>query len=173
MAIKESDLLYVWRQGDKGYKTEYKDLKSDVLGGIVVHDGVYVGDSEPSDPFEGDLWWNPDAEEMRIYVAKDTEGVVTALGVRAGGSGYTAASDVPTFNGHGNDLTVTIAVDAFKQISSATVSNGGHGYKVGDVVNPVQDGGSFGALQVQTVNTVATGSWQVAGYNLSNLPDAD
>ena len=169
MTIQPDDLLFVSR-GGAGFKTEYATIKGDILGS--VRDGCHVGDTPLDDPFEGDLWWNPSSQEMRVWVTTVTEGVVTSLGVRSGGSGYTAASDVPTFNGHGYDLLVTLNVDGFNQITSASPSSGGHGYKLGDMIQPIQSPGFGGSLQVTGVNSEPTGSWQVAGYNLSNLEEA-
>ena len=160
MALQSTDLFYVQR-GDDGHKIEYSDLQSDLVGSIDIHDGVYVGSTTPTDPYEGDLWWNPDTEQLKIYVASLTEGIVTSLGVRSGGSNYSAASGVPTVNGHGDDLTVTLVVDSFNQIASATPTNGGHGYKVGDLINPVQSPGFGGSLQVTGVNSAPTGSWEL------------
>ena len=169
MTIQSNDLLYISR-GGSGFKTEYSTIKGDILN--EIHSGCHVGDTAPADPYEGDLWWNPDLQEMRVWVTSLTEGIVTTLGVRSGGSGYSAAEGVPVEGGHGDDLTVKLNVDGFGQISSAQVTTGGHGYKSGDVVIPVQGGASFGSLQITGVNSAPTGSWQVAGYNLSNLPEA-
>ena len=169
MTIQPDDLLFISR-GGSGFQTEYATIKNDVLSN--VHSGCYVGSDEPDDPFEGDLWWNPGLQEMRVWVTTLTEGVVTSLGVRSVGGNYTGASNVPTINGHGDDLTVTLNVDGFKQIASAQPDNGGHGYKMGDLINPIQSPGFGGSLQVTGVNAEPTGNWQVAGYNLSNLDEA-
>lgn len=169
MTIQPDDLLFVSR-GGSGFQTEYATIKNDVLSN--VHNGCHVGDTAPADPYEGDLWWNPDLQEMRVWVTSLTEGVVTGFGTRSGGSNYTAGNDIPVEGGHGDDLTVTLNVDAFGQIASANPDNGGHGYKTGDVVFPTAPPGFGGSLQVTSINSEPTGSWQVAGYNLSNLPEA-
>ena len=171
MTIQPDDLLYISR-GGSGFKTEYASIKGDILNEISSG-GCHVGDTAPDDPYEGDLWWNPDLQEMRVWVTSVTEGIVTGLGVRGGGTGYSAAEGVPAEGGHGNDLTVKLNVDGFGQITSAQVTNGGHGYNSDDLVLPNQHDASFGTLQVQTINSAPTGSWQVAGYNLSNLPEAN
>jgi hypothetical protein len=170
MTIQPDDLLFVSR-GGSGFQTEYATIKSDILNNF--HSGCHVGDDPPEDPYEGDLWWNPTNQEMRVWVTDVTEGVVTSLGVRSGGSNYTTASSVPTINGHGYDLEVTLNVDQFGQIASASPSSPGHGYKTGDLINPVQPPGFGGSLQVTSINSEPTGSWQVAGYQLSNLEEAD
>jgi hypothetical protein len=169
MTIQPDDLLYVCRNGS-GFQTEYSTIKGDILNNVRT--GCHVGDDPIDDPYEGDLWWNPTNQEMRVWVTDVTEGVVTSLGVRSGGSNYTTASNVPTINGHGYDLEVTLNVDQFGQIASASPSSPGHGYKAGDLINPVQPPGFGGSLQVTSVNSEPTGSWQVAGYQLSNLDEA-
>jgi hypothetical protein len=168
MTIQPDDLLFVSRGGN-GFKTEYATIKGDILS--TVRDGCHVGDDPIDDPYEGDLWWNPTNQEMRVWVTDVTEGVVTSLGVRSGGSNYTTASNVPTVNGHGYDLEVTLNVDGFGQIASAQPSSPGHGYKLGDLINPVQSPGFGGSLQVTSINSEPTGSWQVAGYQLSSLTE--
>lgn len=169
MTIEADDLLFISR-GGTGFKTGYSTIKGDILN--EIHSGCHVGDTAPADPYEGDLWWNPDLQEMRVWVTSLTEGIVTTLGVRDGGSGYSAAEGVPVQGGRGYDLTVKLNVDGFRQISSAQVTTGGHGYQSGDLIVPIQSGASFATLIVTAVNSAPTGSWQVAGYNLSNLPEA-
>ena len=164
MALQDTDLFYVQR-GTDGFKIEYAQLQNNIQ--LAIESGAHVGDSAPDDPKEGDLWWNPDLEEFRVYVTGETTGVVTALGVRQGGSGYSAATGLETFGGHGVDLTVDITVN-FDQVQTASPNNGGHGYDVGDVIFITGGGHANASLQVQTVNSVATGEWQLVNGKLTH-----
>lgn len=119
----------------------------------------YVGTTEPPAPLhEGDLWWNPDTDQFKVYVQGATDGVVDTLGVVRGGSGYSNATGLSTSGGNGFGLTVDIEVDAYTQISRAIVNDGGHGYASGDEV--YVDGGN-GILRVTGVTSVATGSFDL------------
>jgi hypothetical protein len=158
MSFNADDLFLVNRNGTS-FKTEYTALQNSILS-VIERGGCHVGDTAPADPSEGDLWWNPDNQQFRVYVATETDGVVTALGVQRAGDGYSDVT-VDTLGGTGVGLTATLTTN-FGQIQSAAVANGGHGYTQGDVItiDPTVGFGN-GVLIVQTVNTVATGEWQL------------
>jgi len=154
-----TDDLFLVNRGGTSFKTEYIALQNSILS-VIERGGCHVGDTAPADPHEGDLWWNPDNQQFRVYVATETDGVVTALGVQRVGDGYSDAT-VATVGGTGVGLTATLTTN-FGQIQSAAVADGGHGYTQGDVISIDPTIGFGNAILIaQTVNSVPTGEWQL------------
>lgn len=83
---------------------------------------------------------------------------VTAVGT-AKGTGYTNAVSIPTTtNGAGNGAIISILTDGNGGLVSASVVSGGVSYATGDIVFPVQVGGSNGYFIVtSTTAGVITG----------------
>lgn len=154
-----TDDLFLVNRGGTSFKTEYIALQNSILS-VIERGGCHVGDTAPADPHEGDLWWNPDNQEFRVYVATETAGVITTLTVNRGGNGYTA-KDVDLVGGTGVDGKATLLVSS-GVITGATVADGGHGYTAGDIVSidPTEGFGNA-ILNVATVNSVPTGEWQL------------
>ncbi len=80
------------------------------------------------------------------------DGVVLTFGTPAAsdGTGYTTASGLATTGGSGSGCTVSITASG-GAITAATVTSGGTGYKIGDVLTVVQSGGAAGTLTVATI----------------------
>jgi hypothetical protein len=164
-----TDDLFLVNRGGTSFKTEYITLQNSILS-VIERNACHVGDTAPADPHEGDLWWNPDNEEFRVYVATETDGVITTLTVNRGGNGYTA-KDVALVGGNGVDGKATLLVSS-GVITGATVADGGHGYTAGDLVSidPTEGFGNA-ILNVATVNSVPTGEWQLVNGKLT-YPEA-
>ena len=75
-----------------------------------------------------------------------TTGVVTAVTVSAGGTGYSSGTGVAVSGGSGSGLTVDIGVTG-DAVTSATVAAGGQDYIAGEVVT-VSGGGGDATLTV-------------------------
>ena len=108
-------------------------------------------------------------------------GIVTAVTINAGGSGYTAnevitvgavgrvatgnsvvagtgyttASGLTTTGGAGTGITVDIVDNGAGGIASVTVSSTGSGYVVGNTLTVVQSGGAAGTFDVATLHDQA------------------
>jgi hypothetical protein len=82
-------------------------------------------------------------------------GRVSTAGTIAAGSGYTTASGLATTGGGGTGLTVDIVDNGSGGIASVTVNNPGSGYAIGNTITVVQGGGSAGQFDVATLHTQA------------------
>lgn len=92
--------------------------------------------------------------------------LATAL---ADGSGYSNAASVPTTtNGKGGGAIISITTSS-GNLLSASVSAGGTGYSVGDLVFPVQTGGSGGYFIVTSVVSGTITSLAVASGAVTSL----
>jgi len=103
------------------------------------------------DVFRG---WGDQDLQMGNCKAWVATGSVTALGVTAGGSGYTAASGVATTGGTGSGLTVNTTV-AGTAVTGAAINAAGTGYVIGDVVT-VAGGGGNATLTIAAIDVHAT-----------------
>ncbi len=157
MTLQNDDLLLVNR-GGTSFKTEYGLLKQNISDGLG---GAIVSEDEPGDDLhEGDFWYKPSTETLHIYVVNETTGVVTDVSVRNGGSGYnTSGTDVSTDGGSGSELTINYQAGVGGALANPTVNQGGHAYKVNDVVFVTGSGHANSTVNVTAVNTVAVGQW--------------
>ncbi len=174
MSLQNDDLFLVNRGGES-FKTEYGLLKNS----INEDGGVVIGDNPPSDPHDGDLWYNSDDGRLYVWYVNETTGVVTDVSVRNGGSGYnTSGTDVSTDGGSGSELTIDYQAGVGGALSNPTVNQGGHAYEVNDVVFVTGSGHANSTVNVTAVNSVAVGQWVDAspdgggdGIYLSKLND--
>ena len=110
-----------------------------------------------------------------------SSGIVTAVAIGSGGSGYTAnevitvgatgrvatgnnvvagtgyttAGGLSTTGGTGTGVTVDIVDDGAGGIASITIASLGSGYTIGDTITVVQSGGAGGTFDVATLHTQA------------------
>ena len=110
-----------------------------------------------------------------------SSGIVTAVAIGAGGSGYTAnevitvgaagrvatgntivagtgyttAVGLTTTGGTGTGITVDIVDDGSGGIASITIGSSGSGYTIGNTLTVVQSGGAGGTFDVATLHTQA------------------
>lgn len=68
------------------------------------------------------------------YATAAVPGPVSLVGITAGGTGYTTASQVATTGGSGSGLTVDIIANGFGAVTKATPVARGNGYIAGDIV---------------------------------------
>ena len=104
----------------------------------------------------GDVYrgWGDQDLQMGNCKAWVATGVVTALSVTTGGSGYTGASGVATTGGTGSGLTVNTTVGA-GAVSGAAINAAGVGYVVGDIVT-IAGGGTNATLTITVIDIHAT-----------------
>lgn len=91
------------------------------------------------------------------------EGQALTLNTLVGGTGYTAATDVPTTGGTGTGLTVDITVSG-GVIQTATINQAGLGYAASDTVT-ITTGNADATVDVATVsnNLVSVANRMVTG----------
>ena len=155
MSLQNDDLFLVNRGGNS-FKTEYGILKTS----INEDEGVVVDDNPPSNPDEGDLWYNSEDGRLYVWYVNETTGVVTSVSLRNGGSGYTTdETNVETLGGTGHGLTVDIDAGVGGNFSNPSVNQGGHGYTQGDYIVVTGAGHGNGTLNVTAVNSVSVGQW--------------
>lgn len=148
------------------HKLSWANLLADVGTSSPTENPVYVGETAPPDPHEGDLWYQPSTDKFQIYLVDTTDGTVTGISIRNGGSGYTIKQNVSTVGGNGHELRIDItAIDGTGTITGASIAtNGqGHGYETGDVVFLLDDGNANGTVLVTSVTPIANGRWQSLG----------
>ena len=175
MPVQNDDLFLVNRGGDS-FKIEYGLLKTNLREDAHAT----VSSEAPEDPEDGRLWYNTNDNSLYVYEVGILTGVVTAVGIRNGGSGYTEDADNVTTTaaiGHGTGLTVDINAGVGGNFANPQVNLGGHAYDVGDIVYITGAGAGNGALTIQTVGSVSVGSWKIAvdsptvKYTLNNDND--
>ena len=155
MSLQNDDLFLVNRGGES-FKTEYGLLKNS----INEDEGVVIGDNPPSDPHDGDLWYNSEDGRLYVWYVNETSGVVTSVSLRNGGSGYTSdETDVETSGGLGHGLTVDIDAGTGGNFANPRVNQGGHGYAQGDYIVVTGAGHGNGTMNVTAVNSVSVGQW--------------
>jgi len=155
MSFQNDDLFLVNRGGDS-FKTEYVQLKQS----INEDSGVHVDNNPPTNPNDGDLWFNSDDGRLYVWYVTETTGIVTDVSVRQGGSGYNSAgNDVSTNGGSGTGLTINYQAGVGGTLVNPTVNSGGHSYNVGDVVFVTGSGHANGSISITAVNTTPTGQW--------------
>ena len=148
------------------HKLSWENLLNNVNNTPTEEHGVYVGETPPVDPHEGDLWYQPSTDLFQIYLVDLTTGVVDGVSIRGGGSGYAIAQNIPTTSGSGHELFIDIlSADGTGKILSIDISDGGagHGYEVGDVVFLYSAGHSNGSVQITSVSTNPVGTWTSLG----------
>ncbi len=155
MTLQNDDLLLVNR-GGTSFKAEYGLLKQN----INEDSGISVSEDAPTDPSEGDLWYNSDDGRLYVWYVNETTGVVTDVSVRNGGSGYnTSGTDVSTDGGSGSELTIDYQAGVGGKLANPTVNQGGHAYEVNDVVFVTGSGHANSTVNITAVNAVAVGQW--------------
>ncbi len=155
MTLQNDDLLLVNR-GGTSFKAEYGLLKQN----INEDSGISVSEDAPTDPSEGDLWYNSDDGRLYVWYVNETTGVVTDVSVRNGGSGYnTSGTDVSTDGGSGSELTIDYQAGVGGTLANPTVNQGGHAYEVNDVVFVTGSGHANSTVNITAVNAVAVGQW--------------
>ena len=166
MALADNDLLIVQKPATKlHYKVKVADLIPDIGSIETPSNLVHVGESAPVNPHEGDLWFKPNGDAKRygvlyLYYVTPTTGVVDAVSIRNGGSGYTIADNLPVTGGSGHELTVNItSIDGTGKVTGLALANGGHGYEAGDVAFLFNNGHGNGSVIVRSVTSVADGEW--------------
>ena len=169
MAYQNDDLMLINR-GGTSFKTEYGLLKQNIIDGVG---GAIVSETEPTDDLhEGDFWYKPSTETLSIYVVNETTGIVTALTVRNGGSGYNnSGTDISTNGGSGSGLTIDYQAGVGGALVNPTVNQGGHAYQVSDVVFVTGSGNANGSVTVTAVNTVSVGAWEEVSGGDANHND--
>ena len=169
MAYQNDDLMLINR-GGTSFKTEYGLLKQNIIDGVG---GAIVSETEPTDDLhEGDFWYKPSTETLSIYVVNETTGIVTALTVRNGGSGYNnSGTDISTDGGSGSGLTIDYQAGVGGALVNPTVNQGGHAYQVSDVVFVTGSGNANGSVTVTAVNTVSVGAWEEVSGGDANHND--
>ncbi|MAN60530.1 MAG: hypothetical protein CMI60_01155 [Parvibaculum sp.] len=83
------------------------------------------------------------------YVLIKNEGTALTFNALVGGSGYTGAAGVATTGGTGSGLVVT-TTDSGGAVDSVTITNGGHGYSIGDVITIAGGSATFTLVTVST-----------------------
>ena len=148
------------------HKLSWENLVTDVNNSASSDKGVYVGETPPPDPHEGDLWYQPSTDLFQIYFVEITTGAVNGVSIRGGGSGYSVAENLPTTSGSGHELFIDVsAVDGIGKITGISVSQDGtgHGYETGDVVFLFDHGDRNGSVLITSVSSLPNGSWQSLG----------
>ena len=148
------------------HKFSWGDLLTDTNNSAASESGVYIGESPPPDPHEGDLWYQPSTDLFQIYFVEMTTGAVNGVEIRSGGSGYTIAQNLATTSGSGHELFIDVtAIDGTGKITTIAVSEdgNGHGYAIDDVVFLFNNGHGNGSVQIKSVTSLANGSWKSLG----------
>ena len=105
------------------------------------------------------------------------EGVLTgSMNSTVGGSGYTQGSYTVDFInsvGSGVGAEGTFEVDGTGQVTSVTITKGGHGYKAGDILKPElpNGGGTEATFQVLSANVTDVRGNSAEGHYILRLCD--
>ena len=151
------------------HKLSWANLVADVGTSAPSENPVYVGETPPPDPHEGDLWYQPSTDLFQLYLVDTTDGAVNGISIRNGGSGYQIKENVPTVGGNGHELRIDIsAIDGVGKITGLSIAadGQGHGYEVGDVIFLFDDGHANGSVLITSTTPILNGRWQPITSNV-------